>query len=133
MYVTITSLGQLRFYNRQPGNAEAAYRLGTALLQRGKAQEARAELQRADNLQPDMPETLPPSRRKRRWRRRPILDSPAFIANKVRPRRHNMKCRNSKDYRVRHRRDQTERAVLRPRLLGSQVTDYVGRWILVCC
>src|SRR2546429_8069419 len=44
--------------NRQPGNAEAAYRLGTALLQRGKAQEARAELQRADKLQPDMPETL---------------------------------------------------------------------------
>jgi len=44
--------------NRQPGNAEAAYRLGTALLQRGKAQEARAELQRADKLQHDMPETL---------------------------------------------------------------------------
>src|SRR5437899_859514 len=44
--------------NRQPGNAEAAYRLGTALLQRGKAQEARAELQRADKLQPDLPETL---------------------------------------------------------------------------
>src|SRR5207249_3207686 len=42
----------------QPGNAEANYRLGTALLQQGKAREARAELQRADKLQPDMPETL---------------------------------------------------------------------------
>ena len=43
---------------RQPGNAEAAYRLGAALLQQGKTQEARAELERADKLQPDMPETL---------------------------------------------------------------------------
>src|SRR5437870_13599005 len=42
----------------QPGNAEANYRLGTALLQQGKAREARTELQRADRLQPDMPETL---------------------------------------------------------------------------
>jgi predicted Zn-dependent protease len=42
----------------QPGNAEAAYRLGTALLQDGNAQEARIELERADRLQPDMPETL---------------------------------------------------------------------------
>jgi tetratricopeptide (TPR) repeat protein len=42
----------------QPGNAEAAYRLGTALLQQGKAREARIELERADRLQPDMPETL---------------------------------------------------------------------------
>jgi cytochrome c-type biogenesis protein CcmH/NrfG len=42
----------------QPGNAEAAYRLGSALLQQGKAREARIELQRADKLQPDMPETL---------------------------------------------------------------------------
>jgi len=37
---------------RQPGNAEAAYRLGAALLQQGKTQEARAELERADNCSP---------------------------------------------------------------------------------
>jgi tetratricopeptide (TPR) repeat protein len=43
---------------RQPGNAEAAYQLGSALLQQGKAHEARAELERADKLQPEMPETL---------------------------------------------------------------------------
>jgi len=42
----------------QPGNAEAAYRLGAALLQQGKAHEARQELARADRLKPDMPETL---------------------------------------------------------------------------
>ena len=42
----------------QPGNAEAAYRLGEALLEQGKAHEARAELVRADRLMPDMPETL---------------------------------------------------------------------------
>jgi Flp pilus assembly protein TadD len=42
----------------QPGNAEAAYRLGTALLEQGKAHEAQVELARADKLQPDMPETL---------------------------------------------------------------------------
>jgi tetratricopeptide (TPR) repeat protein len=42
----------------QPGNAEAAYRLGDALLQRGKMKEAVAELQRSDSLRGDMPETL---------------------------------------------------------------------------
>ncbi len=42
----------------QPGNAEAAYRLGAALLQQGKAHEARQELTRADQLKPDMPETM---------------------------------------------------------------------------
>jgi tetratricopeptide (TPR) repeat protein len=42
----------------QRGNAEAAYRLGNALLQQGKIPEARAELVRADRLQPEMPETL---------------------------------------------------------------------------
>ncbi len=42
----------------QPGNAEAAYRLGDALLQQGKAHEARAVLERSDKLQPQMPETL---------------------------------------------------------------------------
>src|SRR6267143_894132 len=42
----------------QPGNAEAAYRLGAALLQQGKVHEARQELARADQLKPDMPETL---------------------------------------------------------------------------
>jgi tetratricopeptide (TPR) repeat protein len=42
----------------QPGNAEAAYRLGNALLQQGKMKEATAELKRSDSLHPDMPETL---------------------------------------------------------------------------
>jgi Flp pilus assembly protein TadD len=42
----------------QPGNAEAAYRLGNALLQQGKVKEARTELTRSDGLQPQMPETL---------------------------------------------------------------------------
>src|SRR5260370_41775106 len=42
----------------QPGNAEAAYRLGAALLQQAKAHEASRELERADLLKPDMPETL---------------------------------------------------------------------------
>ncbi|MFZ0883563.1 MAG: tetratricopeptide repeat protein [Candidatus Acidiferrales bacterium] len=42
----------------QPGNAEAAYRLGDALLQLGQMKEAQAELQRSDSLRPDMPETL---------------------------------------------------------------------------
>jgi tetratricopeptide (TPR) repeat protein len=43
---------------RQPGNAEGAYRLGAALLQQGKFHKARTELERADKLQPEMPETL---------------------------------------------------------------------------
>lgn len=42
----------------QPGNGEAAYRLGDALLQLGKMKEAEVELQRSDSLRPDMPETL---------------------------------------------------------------------------
>jgi tetratricopeptide (TPR) repeat protein len=42
----------------QPGNAEASYRLGSALLQQGKIPEASTELERADHLKPDMPETL---------------------------------------------------------------------------
>ena len=42
----------------QPGNAEAAYRLGNALLQQGKVKEARVELKKSDALQPDMPEAL---------------------------------------------------------------------------
>ncbi len=42
----------------QPGDAEAAFRFGNALLQEGKIAEARAELQRADQLRPQMPETL---------------------------------------------------------------------------
>jgi tetratricopeptide (TPR) repeat protein len=42
----------------QPGNAEAAYRLGDALLQRGQMKEAVVELQRSDSLRGDMPETL---------------------------------------------------------------------------
>jgi tetratricopeptide (TPR) repeat protein len=42
----------------QPGNAEASYRLGSALLQQGKTHDAHLELARADSLRPDMPETL---------------------------------------------------------------------------
>jgi tetratricopeptide (TPR) repeat protein len=42
----------------QPGSAEAAYRLGNALLQQGKMKEATDELKRSDSLSPDMPETL---------------------------------------------------------------------------
>jgi len=42
----------------QPGNPEAAYRLGDALLQQGKMKEAADELQRSNVLRPDMPETL---------------------------------------------------------------------------
>jgi tetratricopeptide (TPR) repeat protein len=42
----------------QPGSAEAAYRLGSALLQQGKSQEAFTELKGANDLKADMPETL---------------------------------------------------------------------------
>jgi cytochrome c-type biogenesis protein CcmH/NrfG len=42
----------------QPGNPEAAYRLGEALLQQGKMKEAAEELQRSNTFRPDMPETL---------------------------------------------------------------------------
>jgi protein O-GlcNAc transferase len=42
----------------QPGNAEAAYRLGDALLQQGKMKEAAVELKRSDSLHGDMSETL---------------------------------------------------------------------------
>jgi tetratricopeptide (TPR) repeat protein len=42
----------------QPGNAEAAYRLGSALMQQGKIADALQELGRSDGLKPDMPETL---------------------------------------------------------------------------
>jgi tetratricopeptide (TPR) repeat protein len=42
----------------QPGNAEAAFRLGDALLQQGKMREAVEELRRSDQLRPEMPETL---------------------------------------------------------------------------
>ena len=44
--------------NLQPGSAEAAFRLGDALLQQGKAHEAREQLERSNRLQPEMPETL---------------------------------------------------------------------------
>jgi tetratricopeptide (TPR) repeat protein len=43
---------------QQPGKAEAAYRLGAALLQQGKTSEALPELKRANELKPEMPETL---------------------------------------------------------------------------
>jgi len=42
----------------RPGNAEAAYRLGVALLQQGKSHDAHVELKRSNELKPDMPETL---------------------------------------------------------------------------
>jgi len=42
----------------QPGSAEAAYRLGEALLQQGKMTEASVALGRSDSLRPNMPETL---------------------------------------------------------------------------
>ena len=42
----------------QPGNAEAAFRLGDALLRQGKTHAARTELERSNRLQPGMPETL---------------------------------------------------------------------------
>jgi tetratricopeptide (TPR) repeat protein len=42
----------------QPGDAEAAHKLGNALLQQGKVKEARAELNRANRLRPGVPETL---------------------------------------------------------------------------
>lgn len=41
-----------------PGSAAAAYKLGVVLLNRGQTKEALAELNRANNLLPDMPETL---------------------------------------------------------------------------
>lgn len=42
----------------RPGDAEAAWRLGSILAKSGKSKEALAELQRADRLKPDMLETL---------------------------------------------------------------------------
>jgi tetratricopeptide (TPR) repeat protein len=42
----------------EPGNAEVAYRLGSALLQDGNSHDALPELERANRLEPDMPETL---------------------------------------------------------------------------
>ena len=42
----------------RPGDAEAAFRSGSALLQNGKVHEALQELEIADRLRPQMPETL---------------------------------------------------------------------------
>jgi tetratricopeptide (TPR) repeat protein len=42
----------------QPGDAESSYWLGSTLLEEGKIKEARAELERADQLRPEMPQTL---------------------------------------------------------------------------
>src|SRR5207247_10525209 len=41
-----------------PGFAAAAFRLGIVLMNRGETRAALAELERANALQPDMPETL---------------------------------------------------------------------------
>jgi cytochrome c-type biogenesis protein CcmH/NrfG len=50
---------QFQFEARfQPGNAEAAFRLGDALLQQGEMQEAAQEFRRSNSLRPDMSETL---------------------------------------------------------------------------
>lgn len=42
----------------RPGSAEAAYRLGAALLQQGREPDALSELKRSNDLKPEMPETL---------------------------------------------------------------------------
>jgi len=42
----------------RPGDAEAAWRLGSVLLKKGQGREALVELQRSDKLKPDMLETL---------------------------------------------------------------------------
>ena len=42
----------------RPGDAEAAWRLGSILLKKGQSNPALSELQRADRLKPDMLETL---------------------------------------------------------------------------
>jgi tetratricopeptide (TPR) repeat protein len=42
----------------RPGNPEAAWRLGSVLLKKGQPKEALAELQRSDQLRPDMLDTL---------------------------------------------------------------------------
>src|SRR6202035_3997795 len=41
-----------------PGSASAAFKLGVVLMNRGEVRSGLAELQRANALQPDMPETL---------------------------------------------------------------------------
>lgn len=43
---------------RFPGSSAAAYKLGSVLLNRGDTRQALAKLQLADQLQPNMPETL---------------------------------------------------------------------------
>ncbi|HLH05494.1 MAG TPA: tetratricopeptide repeat protein [Bryobacteraceae bacterium] len=42
----------------QPEDAESAYWLGTTLLEEGKLKEARTQLEHADRLRPNMPQTL---------------------------------------------------------------------------
>jgi len=42
----------------RPGDAEAAWRLGSVILKKGHGREALVELQRSDKLKPDMLETL---------------------------------------------------------------------------
>ena len=42
----------------RPGSAEAAWRLGSVLLKKGQNKEALADLQRSDQLQPNMLDTL---------------------------------------------------------------------------
>jgi Flp pilus assembly protein TadD len=44
--------------NMEPGDAEAAFLLGNALLQQGKVKEARRELERAVSLAPGMSDVL---------------------------------------------------------------------------
>jgi tetratricopeptide (TPR) repeat protein len=42
----------------RPGDGEAAWRLGSVLLQKGRTRDALAELRRSDRLRPQMIETL---------------------------------------------------------------------------
>jgi len=107
----------------QPGNAEAAYRLGTALLEQGKVHEARAELVSADKLMPDMPETLyslgkaasldgDTAAAEKNWtrlltiekgvhsRRRRTSGWQLSIGSRERRKPRSVKCRNSNGYRA---------------------------------
>lgn len=63
MYLVVPNLEKAESEFRQettlqPGDAEAAYHLGDVLLKEGKTKEAKEALLRANDLRPDMPETL---------------------------------------------------------------------------
>jgi tetratricopeptide (TPR) repeat protein len=92
----------------QPGNAEAAYRLGGALLQQGNAREALVELKRANQLKPEMPETLfslgkaasmtgENTVAEQSWLKVIELEKNTAIASKANSLNPNKKCKNSKN------------------------------------